>query len=133
MSIFSNIGNAVTAWKVFGRLKGEHVKGKLLTAAVAIGGAVLTAVVAKLTTACPSLIANLGAIGTAALGGAWAYWQTRKDVTHSLILGLGGAGLAAATVQIKLLCGPDFFTVLPTIATAGIWVGIMAWLKAPKA
>ena len=109
------------------------MKGKLYATALALLGAVATAVVAKLTTACPDLVANLGAIATAALGGGWAYlFAKEKQVGQSLVLGVMGAGLAAATVQIKLLCGPDFFTVLPTIATAGAWIGLMAWLKAPK-
>lgn len=132
--MLDGLKNALTAWKVWGRLKEARVKGKLYATGLALAGAVVTAVVAKFTTACPDLVANLGAIGTAAAGGAWAYLQARgKQPGQSIVLGMGGAGVAAATVQIKLLCGPDFFTVLPTIATAGVWVGIMAWLKAPQA
>ena len=133
MSIFSDIGHAITAWKVWGRLKEGSVKGKLLTVVVGLAGAVATAVVAKLTTACPDLFSNFGAVVTAGIGGAWAFARVKENWTTSLILGAGAAGLAAMTVQIRLMCGPDFFTVAPTVAMAGIWVGVMAWLKAPSA
>jgi hypothetical protein len=132
--MFDKAKNALMAWEAWGRLKEAKVKGKLYATGLALVGAVATAVVAKFTTACPDLVANLGAIATAAVMGSWTYLQTKGEQPgHSVVLGLGGAGLAAATVQIKLLCGPDFFTVLPTIATAGVWVGLMAWLKAPQA
>lgn len=131
--MFDGVKKALTAWKAWGRLKEAKVKGKLYAAALALGGAVITAVVAKFTTACPDLIANLGAIGTTAGMGAWAYLQAKgKQPGQSIVLGMAGAGLASATVQIKMLCGPDFFTTLPTIATAGVWIGIMAWLRAPN-
>lgn len=133
MSLFQNVGRAVTAMKLWKRLREETMKGKLLTAALGLGGAILTAIVAKFTSECPSLFSNVGAIVTAGLGGTWAYLQTKKDWKESGILGLGAAGVAAAAVQIKMMCGPDFFTVAPTIATAGLWVGIMAYLKSPKA
>ena len=132
LSIFSDVKNALTAWKVWGQLKEAGVKGRLLAVVVGIAGAVATAVVARLTTACPDLFANFGAVATAGLGGAWAFVRAKENWGTSLILGAGAAGLAAMSVQIRLMCGADFFTVAPTVAMAGLWVGIMAYLKAPK-
>lgn len=133
MKLFSNIGNAIAAWNVWNRLKEAQMKGKLLTALTAIGGAVVTAVVAKLTTACPNLLSNVGPLVTASLGGAFAYVKLRENWKGSIFVGAATAFIASGTIYLQQLCGPDFFTTLPTIATAGIWVGVMAWLRMPKA
>ena len=130
--MFGQLKNAVTAWKVWGRLKEAGVKGTLYTALVGLVGAVGTAVVAKLTTACPDLFANIGAIVTAGIGGAWAFYAAKRPVGGSLVRGAAAAGIAAIIGQIKLMCGPDFMTVAPTILTAGAFVGAMAWLNSPK-
>lgn len=133
MGIFGNIGNAVTGLKVMKRLKQAAAARTLLTALITLAGAIVTGVMAKFTSACPNLWSNAGAIVTAGVGGAFAYWQSRgQNAKETIVYGIAAAGLASMAVQVKLLCGPDFFTVLPTIATAGAWVGMLAWLNSPK-
>jgi hypothetical protein len=129
--MFDKARKALLAWKVWRRLEEEKVKGKLLTALVGLGGAILTAVVAKYTTQCPSLLSNVGAILTSGIGGGWAYYRARTNTTESALLGFGAAGVSAMGAHITMLCGSDFWTIAPTITTAGVCVGVLAWLRPP--
>lgn len=132
MGIIDRIRKARALNAAWSRLEEAHVKGKLITTLLAIGGAALTAIMAKLTTACPDLLANVGPLLVASGGGAWAYVKLKEKPAGSFFVGVASAFVASGGVYLRQLCGPDFFTTLPTILTAGAWVGLMAWLRQPK-
>lgn len=130
--MFDGVRKALAAWKLWGLLKEARLKGKLLTVAAGLGGAILTAVVAKFTSQCPDLFSNVGSLVTTGIMGAVAYVKTHSDLKISLLWAAAAAGVAAIINQIRLMCGADFFTVAPTLLIGSLWVGVMAWIKAPK-
>lgn len=133
MSIFSDIGHLLTLQKVRDKL--SHTAGGqvLLTVVFGLLGLILTSIVAQVTAACPGLEANVGAILTAAAGGAIAYLL--KSPPHgawAVVTGVAGAGFAGLMQQVQTICGATFIHQLPTLAMAGVWIGLSHYLQAPS-
>ncbi len=120
------------------RLREAGKMGKLKTVVFALAGAVLTAVVAQVTGACPSLLAEGPAIVMAGAGGLLSYWSRKpltaaagKAVATGVIAGAFAAAVAAVAAKVDVVCGAGFVDKLPSLAMAGVWVGLGLWLKAP--
>lgn len=97
-------------------------------------GLAVTAIVAKVTAACPDLISSAGAIGMAAIGGAGTYLLRRpveKAGGKALVLGVLGAAVAGVIDTVNSMCGADFVHQLPTLAVAGLWVAVGLYLRSP--
>lgn len=106
----------------------------LKVAVFSIAGLLLTSLVAQFTAACPDLISSLGAIGTAAIGGAATYLMRKPLVKaggKALVVGVIGAAFAGAVNAVTSVCGADFIHQAPSLAMAGVWVAIGLYLRAP--
>jgi hypothetical protein len=127
VNLIEDIRHALALKKVADRLK-EAARMKILLATVyALLGCVVTAIVAQFTGACPTLVANLGAIVTAGLGGFFAFVANRpKDQPggKAILSAALAAGIAAIAAQLKIVCGAGFVEQIPTLAMAGVWVGV---------
>jgi hypothetical protein len=134
VSILDKIRQVLEARRVLNRLKEARMRGHLKTALLVLAATVSTAIVARVTSACPDLLSEWGTIVTAALGAGATYLVARPKagaVGKSLLAGLGGAAVAAFLAQLQEVCGADFVKQLPALLTAGAWVGVGLWLKAP--
>lgn len=135
MSLFSNLKHAFLAKRVYARLQKEARLGHLKTALFALGGMLFTAVVAKLTSACPDLLSSGGAILTACIAGGVAFWMKRPKaapVATSLVIGFITAVGAGGIDALRSICGTAFITQLPTILTAVGWTTLGLWLTHPR-
>lgn len=134
MSLWSDIGKLRQILAIRSQLQEAGKMGKLKAVGFALAGAIATGVMAQVTGACPGLIGAAPAIVTAALGGIMTYWM-RKPLTSAAgkatLAGCGAFALATVVEQVKQVCGGDFVQQLPTLAVAGLWVGVGLWLKAP--
>lgn len=136
MSLLDDVKHALTLRKVLGRLKEERMKGKVLTALYGLVGAIVTAIVAQVTGACPGLLSHGIEIACAGVGGGLALLvEKRKAHQAAGIAVAAGLILTAIKAKLDVVC-PGLWSSLPTIATASLWVGVAAWLessRAPKA
>ena len=123
MGLRSIIRDVRKAWllkRAVTRLKEARKMGHLKTAAFGLLGALLTAVVAQVTAACPGLLAALPSILTACLGGAITYTLAKRPAGVGLTVGgVVGALLAPLQMSLQSVCGSDFWQSLPTLAVAG--------------
>jgi hypothetical protein len=124
------------------RLKEAAMGKKLKVVVFGLGAAVTSALMAQVTGACPTLLANLPTImvatATGAFGGLATYLMRRplqKAGGKALVTGAAAAVVASfgATFvpQIELVCGPGFVDKLPSLITPALWIALGLWLKAP--
>jgi hypothetical protein len=116
------------------RLREAAKVGKVKVVLFSLLGAVASGAVAQITGACPDLLSAAPAIAMAGVGGAVTYLM-RKPLqsagTKALLTGLGSVVFAGVVQQVNEVCGAGFVDKIPAIATAGAWVGLGLWLKAP--
>ena len=131
MGLFGDIKHGLLVRSALNRLRQAWSVGALKTTAFGLAGAILTAMVAHVTAACPDLLASLPTIVTACFGSLLAFAWSKQKVQAAGVAGFCAAGLAAVGQQISAICGADFTHQLPALAVAGLWVGLGAWLKSP--
>lgn len=133
-SLIGDIRRALTVKSAWDRLKEASKMGHGKTAVFALLSAVSTAVVAQFSGACPALLTDLPAIATAVVGGVITYLM-RKPVqspgVKALLTGAFGAAVAGGMQALSQACGADFVHQIPALATAGLWVGLGLYLRAP--
>jgi len=135
MGLIQDVKHLLTLKEVRDRLSLSAGGRALMTAVFAVVGAVLTAIVAQYTAACPALLTNLSSILTAGFGGGATYFFLRKPLQNAAgkatITGLLGAAVAGLLQQVTALCGSDFVHQLGPLAMAGVWIGLGHYLQAP--
>jgi FtsH-binding integral membrane protein len=131
MGLFGDVRHALTLRSVANRLRQAWSVGAFKTTLFGLCGAVLTAIVAHVTAACPGLIASLPTLVTAAFGAMLAYAWSKQKVASAGVTGFLAAGVAAVGQHLASVCGSDYVHQLPALAMAGFWVGLGAWLKSP--
>lgn len=133
-SLVGDIRHLLVLKQVRDRLREAGKMGKLKVVAFALVGAAASGVVAQVTGACPGLVAALPGIITAIFGGTVTYLMRRPlqgAKTKAALTAAVGFGMAAGIAQLDAACGEGFVHKIPALATAGAWVGIGLWLRAP--
>lgn len=134
VSIWSDVKLLLKLRAARERLREAAKMGKLKTVAFALVGAVVTGAVAQITGACPDLLSALPAISMAGIGSGITYLM-RKPLqgakTKALLMGAGAIVIGSFVQQINSVCGDGFTDKIWSLATAGAWIGLGLWLKAP--
>jgi hypothetical protein len=134
VSLIEDVKHLLALKALRDRLKEAGKMGKLKVVAFALGGAVLSGIVAQVTGACPGLLATAPSIVTALVGGSVTYLMRRpleSPKGKAILTAALSFGVAAALAQLDAACGEGFLQKLPALATAGAWVGLGLWLRAP--
>lgn len=132
MSLVDDVKRALLLKRLLSRIKEAREMGKLQAVLFGIVGAVATAVVAQVTAACPDLLSQAPAILTGSVGAAIAYLWPKQSGAKATLAGATAALVAGLMQQLQAACGADFVHQLPTLATAGLWLGIGAWLQSKR-
>lgn len=130
-TLVREIKTALQAKAAWDRLKEASMNGKLgHTLYVAIS-LIVTALVGHVFQACPSLSTQYLAILTAGIGGGFTLWLKARTGGQAATIGtlvtVIGVGLKT---QLDTVC-PGLWTNLPTLASAGFFVGLGLWLNSP--
>jgi hypothetical protein len=137
VSLWEDVRHLLLLRQVRNRLREASKMGKLgtvKTLAFGLVAAIVTGAVAQITGACPDIISSIPAIAMAGVGSVVTYLM-RKPLTSpgtkALLTGAGSVALAAFVQQIDAVCGAGFVGKIPALLTAGLWVSLGLWLKAP--
>lgn len=131
-SLVRDARRALLSRAAFYRLKEDAMTGHLRGALLLIFGTFSTILVAKVSEACPAMIAQPMTVITVAVGIAWAYWTKAKTAGTATLIGLGVAFVGGLGDGVVQLCGQNFLAQLGTIATGAFFVALAKYMQSPR-